>query len=434
MVMGRLARVRLLFGPSAEAIGRVAAVRGAVAAAHEAFAEAHWAVAAAGDDATRLVLRQRGAALRAELRAAASASPVLAGDATAAVGELDDILRRVRPRTGSLASAILKRSWWDRLFELARGDAGIRAALEAFQDAAASGDQAALTRAAGELRQAVSARVSPSAAKELGDRINGVVRRLGSITAGGDGAKALVALSDHVDQLAPSDAARGALAKLQRAVRDHGDRWIEVANVVAGMKRAANPEEARSLIWRIKGMIAEMLAMATPAYRDLYERALADAEALARRLNDLSPGWEVTTRRAQVRAPASTTSARLAPFYDDAIIVRRIVAGQEEGEAIVVLATQVKSGDWSSSLVVDQINKDLSRELAGRIELDGRLYRLTGAPPEFATTRVFVGTSLPPGAAVAGAEAAIRPILLPMSAAEMEAAGLAWLEALGLLP
>lgn len=155
---------------------------------------------------------------------------------------------------------------------------------------------------------------------------------------------------------------------------------------------------------------------------------------MTRRLNAISPGWEVATSRVQVRAPASETSGLLAPFYDDVIVVRRLVPGQSEGEAIVVLATQVKSGDWSSSLVIDQFNRDLARELAGRLELDGRMYKLIPPPPEFRTTRIFVGTSLPPPSAIARAQLPIEPVVLPMSGQELEAIGIAWLQALGLLP
>ncbi|MGW6024289.1 hypothetical protein [Streptomyces sp. NPDC055099] len=443
MALGQVPLVRLLFGAASDATNAIAARVGRVAAAHTVFTEAHWSLVASGDDAARIAFRKAAKELRAELRAAPAEAPDLAQDAQRALREVDHITRGVRSRSGRLASAQINPNWWDRLFELSRSDPAVRTALEAFQDACVTGDTDTITAAAQHLLTAVSKRVSMSKAKAFADRINGVVRRLSAGSRPGDGAKALAALEDFVDQLDPSDPARAALLKLAPSIRDNGDRWRAIADTVAGMKRATTPEEADALLWRIKGMTGEMVALSTPAYRDRYAAALTDAEALAARLNavlaDAGPippesGWKVMRCRTHVRAPASADSARLAPFYDDTIIVRRVVPGRPHGDAMVVLATQVKSGDWSAAGVVDQIVTDIRREGGGLIELDGIPHQLSAVPAEFRTVRIFVGTSLPPQEAVARATVPIETLLLPMSGDELKAAALVLLQANGLLP
>ncbi|MGW2193005.1 hypothetical protein ACWCSH_11715, partial [Streptosporangium sp. NPDC001682] len=191
------------------------------------------------------------------------------------------------------------------------------------------------------------------------------------------------------------------------------------------------------LIWRIKGMLGEMLTMSTPAYQARRKAALADAEALARRLNEIAArsgkpgGWEVSVHRSQVRAPAAADSARLASFYDDTITVRRVVPGQQHGEAYVILATQIKSG--SAAGVVGQIARDVRRGLGGLIELNSRTYHLLPNPPDFPTTRVFVGPELPPASVAIRANVPIETVVLPMSSAELESVAKAFLQANNLL-
>jgi hypothetical protein len=437
-------------------IVKVAIHDGATAAAHEEFCQAAARVNLTGDDAARTLLRRRAVALRIALKAAAEAAPELERDADEAATEVERIVGKVRPRSGLRSAAGLKPNWWDRLFKMAAGDDELRAALAAFQDAAATGDPDLINQTAKELKDRVSNRVSPSQAQEFADRLNGAVRRMTTINPTADGAKALVTLHDFVDQLDSASPVRGALDKLRNAVRDQGGRWLRVANILAGMKKAENPEQARAMIWRVKGLLGEMLAMVSGEYRQLTELALSDAELLARRLNAkaiaeeglaaeavarkaANPSqrvdgvWEVVTIRSQIRAP-SKGSARLAAFYDDAVIVRRFVAGKPEGEAFVVLATQVKSGDWSSAGVVKQIRDDIIRELSGRIELENQqMYTLVGRIEGIETTRVFVGTSLPPAAEATAASVPIRAVILPMGGEELESVARAFLEALHLL-
>ncbi|MFF8360304.1 hypothetical protein ACF063_43375 [Streptomyces chartreusis] len=443
MALGRRAGVRLLFGMASDATNLVASRVGRVAVAHEAFADAHWWLVGSGDDAARIVFRKAARALRSELRAATAEAPDLAKDAQRALREVDDIARRVRSRSGRLASGRINPNWWDRLFELSRTDPTIRTTLAAFQDACTTGGTDTLTTTAQQLLAAVSKKVSMSKSKAFADRINGVVRRLSAGNLPGDGTKALAALDDFVDQLDPSDPVRTALVKLAPAVRDNGDRWRAIADVVAGMKRATTPEEADALVWRLKGLIGEMALMSTLEYRARLAAALRDADALVKRLNAIlsaagpippGSGWEVRRCRSHVRAPATADSARLAPFYDDTIIVRRTVLGRPHGDAMVMLATQVKSGDWSAARVVDQIATDIRREGGGLIELDGLPHQLSAVPDEFRTVRIFVGTSLPPPEAVARSTVPIETILLPMSGDELKAVALGLLQANGLLP
>jgi hypothetical protein len=134
-----------------------------------------------------------------------------------------------------------------------------------------------------------------------------------------------------------------------------------------------------------------------------------------------------------VRAP-QVAGSRLAPFYDDVILVRRVKAGVPEGEAIVVFAAQVKSGDRSSAAVIDQIRRDIMREQGGLIELDGRLYRLLPAPNEFPPMRVFVGTLLPPAEAVTTLPVPLDFRILPKGGEVLETIARGFLEANELLP
>ena len=430
MALGRVPRNRLAFGRAANALGAVAARDGAVAAALDLLAEAHERLIATGDDAARLIFKRRARGLGDALRASR------AGGLTAAVRELDELMAQVRPRSGRLAAGTIRPNWWDRLFELAERDPAVREAYLAFQDACATGDIDLLEAAAAALREAVGGKLSMSKAKAFADRINGVVRRLKAVTASGDGVRVLTALNDFLDALDPADPVRRAVSMMADAVRTNADHWFTVGRLVAGMKAAETPEQARGLCWRLKGLLGEMLTMSTKAYRQAYAAALADAEALAVRLNRTEKGWEVVTRRSQVRAPGSKNSARLGQFYDDAILVRRVVPGTGRMEAIVVLATQVKSSDLATAGVIDQIRKDVDRSLSGIIEMDGIQYTLRSGL-EFNPTRIFVGTNLPPRAAADAASAAgtaVGAIVLPMGGDDIERVAQALLVSNRLVP
>jgi hypothetical protein len=133
-----------------------------------------------------------------------------------------------------------------------KGHEKIASALLRFQDATASADRDAIENAADELITAVTKWVSFSKAHEYRKRLNGVVRRLTSEEPSTKGGQALVALSGHVDWLAPTDPLRAALDRFAGAVRANPDRWFTIANIVAGMRRAED-EGALAMTWRIKG-------------------------------------------------------------------------------------------------------------------------------------------------------------------------------------
>jgi hypothetical protein len=175
-----------------------------------------------------------------------------------------------------------------------KGHEKIASALLRFQDATASADRDAIENAADELITAVTKWVSFSKAHEYRKRLNGVVRRLTSEEPSTKGGQALVALSDHVDRLAPTDPLRAALDGLAGALR---------ANPVVFHREHRSRYAAR----RGRGGAGD------------------DVE-------NQGGEWEVTVRRTQVRAP-QVAGSRLTPFYDDVIIVRRARAGVPEGEA-----------------------------------------------------------------------------------------------------
>nr|WP_221377510.1 hypothetical protein [Actinoplanes polyasparticus] len=431
MALGRVTRNRMLFGRAENALGRVAAQDGAVAVALDLFGQAHERLVATGDDAARLIVRQRAQDLGDALRA----TKVRGSDLTRARREVDEILHGIRTRAGRLASGDLRPNWWDRLFELAERDETVRTALVAFRDACTTGDTPVLRGAAAALVAAVGKRISPSRTKQFRDRLNGVIRRIEAVTPSGDGAKALLALDTYIDSLAPGHPERLAVACMGDAVRANADHWFTVGKLVAGMKAVETLEQARGLRWRLQGLLAEMLTMSTRAYRAVYAQALNDAQEVAKRLNAASGGgWEVVTRRTQVRAPAGGRG-QLAQFYDDAIIVRRLSADGRGGEAVVVLATQVKSTDLATARVVDQMLSDIERSRTGIIEFDNVQLTLL-ADPEVPLTRVFVGTNVPPRLGIetlAATGTSAEGVILPMGGDQIEAVANALLMANGLV-
>lgn len=126
-----------------------------------------------------------------------------------------------------------------------KGHEKIASALLRFQDATASADRVAIENVADELITAVTKWVSFSNAHEYRKRLNGVVRRLTSEEPSTKEGQALVALSGHVDWLAPTDPLRAALDGLAGALRANPDRWFSIANIVADMRRVKERERWR---------------------------------------------------------------------------------------------------------------------------------------------------------------------------------------------
>lgn len=84
-----------------------------------------------------------------------------------------------------------------------------------------------------------------------------------------------------------------------------------------------------------------------------------------RELSSTGKGAKWIVRRVRRIRASSGEEQRFAQFYDDAVAVIREGDKGAMGEAHVILATQVKSGDFSSQAIADQLVKDLEREVSG---------------------------------------------------------------------
>jgi hypothetical protein len=420
----------------------------------ERLCRAHRAVLRLGgrDPLARAVFRYQASRLGVEL-SEIGRIPALAEEVAAARRYLERISNSVARFTGTAVARRLPRTWWDRLFELAKNEPELAPILARFNDASIRAGQvlnldlpadafklrqaeavAELAARGEELARAVGKAARNARDRQLPTRIRGVVRRMAQIPPArteGSIERFLVA----VDQLAPTDPVRASVAALAAAFEREPifvqeiERTLGTIEDVCGQANQRRlpvlPRKqrelvtgelealARSLTDRVQGQVGEMAALASRAYRDLVAEAEKDAARAARELNSAAisgaRGWAVRRVR-RVRAPAGERNT-MSLYYDDLVVIVREGADGEMGEAHIFLATEVKSGDSSSQQIVAQVVRGIEREAAALIELDGVPYRILTSGVEAPVRRVFVGTVLPSTAKAQQLPAEIIPLI-----------------------
>ncbi|MEV4864586.1 hypothetical protein [Streptomyces ossamyceticus] len=371
-----------------------------------------------------------GDQLRAALRQAAAKADTRLAEALAAdIEHLDHVVRTLDPAwistgAGGAAKVIPQLDHLARLENAALGNRfggpELATAFRRWREACRSygltgvdahGNPLSIEAAGTELSDAIAAALAPRGTAARNGFKNAAYYR-DRITTGTRAlrrhqpSEATRSVYGQLETMLGSGSGDPALAALIRqhvlpavAQSPHGwDRLAAVLDDIAPVP-STDTERVSILIDRVKGVLAELVAVTVPAYRQAYQEAVQHADHIAAVLNHRAARagrpseYRVLMPQFSLRAPGRSGTG-LPLYFDDAVLVVREGA---QPEAFVVFAAQVKAGDAATEAAAGQLVADQTRLLKGGISVDGTRYLLVPPPDLASVTRVFVGTRVPPG-------------------------------------
>ncbi|MFJ3779837.1 hypothetical protein ACIPX0_50095 [Streptomyces sp. NPDC090075] len=353
-----------------------------------------------------------------ELRTAVKAVGGAGQEMARALEAIDVDLRTVGRAVGAEPlPAMTRNRGWERLLAKGRADPGLGRALNAFEEALRYGNAADL--------QAARKRLLMHGGLNGDDRrrLVRLVDRLLNIPPPVDTGALLDTVVSRLGQLAKNSPLLAERVAFLEACRATTGRWAQALTEINRLATGATKTEWGELAHNVKGILAEVLAQATPGFLKMRGIALDEAESLALRLNVISrlAGEKVTwivKESHTLRAPG-VKGAGNGLFVDHGVFVVSVGKGAGAEVAIPLMFTQIKGGDRASAEGAVQMLTDLLRGEAGRINIDSIEHHLVFRS-EALPGQLFVGTILPhsPPSGPIPSEAVVD--LLPLASKAMD--------------